>query len=443
MNDEWELLRTATEQLAAGFAHLPSWEPALPAETVAEVLHTVAERLHDNDPYFHPLYAGQMLKPPHPVARLAYALAQCVNPNNHARDGGRASSQMEVEAIAHLAQLVGWDTHLGHLTSGGTIANLEALYVSRELRPGRVVASAHAHYTHSRMSRVLNVDFTSIMCDDRLRMSIPQLRTELARGDVSTVVVTLGNTLAGAVDPLAEVVALRAEYDFRIHVDAAYGGYFGLADGLQADTRAAFAALTAADSVAIDPHKHGLQPYGCGAILFRDPAVARIYTHDSPYTYYSSADLHLGQISLECSRAGAAAVALWATLQAFPLTPGGAFARALSQCRQAACDLSRRVRSDPGWILLLEPELDIVLFAPQAESVRAISQASQRLAQALAERDVFLATARVPAAVVQRAQPTVSLDATESTVLRSCLLKPEHAEWVESIWQVLQTVRAG
>ena len=45
-------------------------------------------RLGDNYPYFHPLYAGQMLKPPHPVARAAYALAMTINPNNHARDGG-------------------------------------------------------------------------------------------------------------------------------------------------------------------------------------------------------------------------------------------------------------------------------------------------------------------------------------------------------------------
>jgi tyrosine decarboxylase / aspartate 1-decarboxylase len=62
----------------------------------------VAHRLGDNYPYFHPLYAGQMLKPPHPVARAAYALAMTINPNNHARDGGRASSEMEIEAVGRL-----------------------------------------------------------------------------------------------------------------------------------------------------------------------------------------------------------------------------------------------------------------------------------------------------------------------------------------------------
>ena len=70
-----------------------------------EVLTATAKRLQDNYPYFHPLYAGQMLKPPHPVAQLAYALAMTINPNNHALDGGRATSAMEKEAVAQLAQL--------------------------------------------------------------------------------------------------------------------------------------------------------------------------------------------------------------------------------------------------------------------------------------------------------------------------------------------------
>ena len=75
---------------------------------MAAVLEETAHRLGDNYPYFHPLYAGQMLKPPHPVARAAYALAMKINPNNHARDGGRASSAMEMEAVGEIAGMFGW-----------------------------------------------------------------------------------------------------------------------------------------------------------------------------------------------------------------------------------------------------------------------------------------------------------------------------------------------
>ena len=77
-------------------------------ESVNEsILEEVTEKMRDNYPYHHPLYAGQMIKPPHPVARKAYALAMQLNPNNHALDGGRASSKLEKEAVAEIAQMIG------------------------------------------------------------------------------------------------------------------------------------------------------------------------------------------------------------------------------------------------------------------------------------------------------------------------------------------------
>ena len=96
--------------LEAEFGSLPEFEPqpGASAEAMAQVLEETAHRLGDNYPYFHPLYAGQMLKPPHPVARAAYALAMKINPNNHARDGGRASSEMEIEAVAEIARMFGY-----------------------------------------------------------------------------------------------------------------------------------------------------------------------------------------------------------------------------------------------------------------------------------------------------------------------------------------------
>src|SRR5580658_8504012 len=100
------LLSGATELLEAEFASLPAFETAPSTQqqgAIERVLAATAHRLGDNYPYFHPLYAGQMLKPPHPVARAAYALAMTLNPNNHARDGGRASSEMEIEAVAGIA----------------------------------------------------------------------------------------------------------------------------------------------------------------------------------------------------------------------------------------------------------------------------------------------------------------------------------------------------
>src|SRR6201997_99702 len=107
-----DLLARATEELEREFDVLPAFEPGraidADADAITTVLAETARRLGDNYPYFHPLYAGQMLKPPHPVARAAYAMASWINPNNHALDGGRASSAMEIEAVRDIAAMFGW-----------------------------------------------------------------------------------------------------------------------------------------------------------------------------------------------------------------------------------------------------------------------------------------------------------------------------------------------
>src|SRR6266851_7865740 len=229
-----ELLINAVKRLDAGFSKLPAHESSAPGMArLAEALNATAERLKDNYPYFHPMYAGQMLKPPHPVARLAYALAMWINPNNHALDGGRATSAMEKEAVEEIASMFGWKTFLGHLCSGGTMANLEALWVAGQVRPGKkIVASEQAHYTHQRISSVLQLEFESVPVDSRARMDMDALRKRVETGDVGTVVATLGTTATGSVDPLPEILALREKHGFRIHADAAYGGYFALVDNL-------------------------------------------------------------------------------------------------------------------------------------------------------------------------------------------------------------------
>jgi tyrosine decarboxylase / aspartate 1-decarboxylase len=474
------LLSQATEALEAEFGALPDFEAAWTgvSEAVASVLAETAHRLGDNYPYFHPLYAGQMLKPPHPVARAAYALAMNINPNNHALDGGRASSAMEVEAVREIAGMFGWTTYLGHLTSSGTIANLEALWMAGQLaaergtkglgtkglgtkglggRGKRIAGSEQAHYTHQRISAVLRLEYATIPTDERGRMRVDALEDEVRKGDVGTIVATLGTTALGAVDPLDEILVIARKYDCRVHVDGAYGGYFGLiADELDEPTRRAYAAAGQADSIVIDPHKHGLQPYGCGCVLFRDPGVGRFYKHDSPYTYFTSKDLHLGEISLECSRAGAAAVALWATMRLLPLKAGGEFARGLAKGRGAAVELARRLRGDarfvglggsapgsphagdPGHANLLghtplrQPELDIVVWGLHGADSRTASERAQRVFDACAKRGLHLALVQLPGSWFGQGWRGKTV-----TCLRSVLMKPEHEMWIGRIWEIL------
>jgi glutamate/tyrosine decarboxylase-like PLP-dependent enzyme len=436
------LLDEALAHLERGFDRLPPFSPPVDEARAREVLLELADRLRDNFPYAHPLYAGQMLTPPHAIARLAYSLALFLNPNNHALDGGRATSALEKDAVAALAAMVGFEEHLGHLTSGGTMANLEALWIASRLRPGEaIVASRQAHYTHARISSVLGLAFESVDVDARLRMDVDALAARLDRVGVGTVVVTMGTTGVGAIDPLPEILALRDRHGFRVHVDAAYGGYFGLApDALEADARAAFARLAEVDSFVVDPHKHGLQPYGCGCVLFRDPNVGRFYKHDSPYTYFTADELHLGEISLECSRPGAAAAALWATHRMFPPVRGGAFAEMLARSRSAAVDLAGRLATR-AWIVPLAPSLDIVVWAPRGASASEISARSRRVFHEAARRDLHLALVQLPSTLL--AAHGVAADEPLVTCLRSCLMKAEHAAWIDRIVAILDEAHAA
>jgi glutamate/tyrosine decarboxylase-like PLP-dependent enzyme len=235
-----------------------------------------------------------------------------------------------------------------------------------------------------------------------------------------------------------------------VHVDAAYGGYFGLiADALEERARRAYAAMGRADSIVIDPHKHGLQPYGCGCVLFRDPAEGRFYKHDSPYTYFTSKELHLGEISLECSRAGAAAVALWATQRLLPLVPGGEFAQGLAKGRRAAVELDRRLRADERFVTLADslprsqtrdrghpsglPELDIVVWAVRAETAEESSNRAQKVFDACAARGLHLALVQLPGKWFGAADGA-KIEESTVTCLRSVLMKPEHEAWMGEIW---------
>ena len=141
---------------------------------MAAVLSQVAERMADNYPYFHPLYAGQMLKPPHPLARAAYALAMIINPNNHALmrprqlpHGSRGSGAAQsppcwLDGVSRDPQPAAEPLPIWR-HSGSPC----------QLAPGkRIVASAQAHYTHGRISGVLGLPFATVPADRGGRMDM-------------------------------------------------------------------------------------------------------------------------------------------------------------------------------------------------------------------------------------------------------------------------------
>ena len=412
---------------------------------VESVMRELTARLDNNFPYFHPQYAAQMLKPPHPVAMAAYMATMMINPNNHSIDGSRATTEMEREVLAQLREMFGYPAEgLGHLTWSGTTANLEALWISREINPGKAVAhSKDSHYTHSRMAEVLNIPSIGIATEADGRMSLEALETALKTGEIGVVVATLGTTGLGAVDPLADIIPLARRYGARVHVDTAYGGFFTLIpDELDAETYRHFAAIKDSDSVVVDPHKHGLQPYGCGAVLFPTLDIGKYYKHDSPYTYFASTELHFGEIQLECSRAGASAAALWATLKVFPLTREGLGA-IIAPGRRAARDWFNLINASDVLQPYQKPELDIVTYLPKVSSMSQLDEISHKLfvmaADTTRPQQTHLATYVTTQRNLQARGVELEWDVPQARIMRSVLMKPEQEVLIpEMHWHVEQ-----
>jgi len=409
---------------------------------LGQAYEVYVNRLTQNYPFFHPRYAGQMLKPPHPVAILGYVTAMRINPNNHALDGGPPTAEMEKEIMTKISRLFGFpESALGHLTTSGTIANLEALFVSREEHPEKAIAvSREAHYTHARMGHLLGVSIENVKTDSTGRMDLNALEDLLLSNKIGAVVLTAGTTGLGVVDPIDEAIVLCRRYGARVHVDAAYGGFFRLlihTENMDPEVSKNLDAIKKADSVALDPHKHGLQPYGCGCILYQDPKIRRHYVHESPYTYFTSDDLHFGEISLECSRAGAAAGALWLTLELLPLSSDSGLGPILASCLEAAQRWHTALEDTPlkSWG---KPDLDIVGYIPDTGSSTAsgIDRASQTLfesSMASVTNPVFLSTLRVRSNDLHVRMPSIELDQKEIRILRSVLMRPEQSNFAESL----------
>lgn len=391
-----------------------------------------------------------MLQPPPDITVAAYLAAMLINPNAIEADGGPATVRLEREVVAQLSQMVGFPQPVGHLASGGSTANHEALFVARQValersRPRLGLAfSEQTHYSHARSARVLGLEPVPIRCDPQGRMDLAELAAALRTGRVGTVVVTLGTTGVGAVDPLHEVLDLASEYGVWVHVDAAYGGYFVLLSrSASAATRQLlpdplpWSALRRADSVVVDPHKHGLQPYGCGSVLYReDTVLEHLLDYDAPYLDHGSDDFAPSIAALEGSRPGAAAAALWATLRLFPPVPDGAFAAQLAASRRAAKSWESLLARSSVFRAYQPSELDIVTyFDGRAGRTSQVTASTRRVVQTgtKAPSPVYVAALRVPASWFAVRQPDIEVDTEDVEILRSALIKPVHEAWVEKL----------
>ncbi len=337
------------------------------------------------------------------LARLLTAM----NQNLTKFDASRALSLCERQALAVMHRLVydcaarfyerhaqNGDSTLGVVTSGGTVANITALWAARNdslgprgdfggvEREGLLAALRHyryadavvigpesMHYSFTKAAGLLGISERGLIrvpTDYRGRMDLAALRETVAacraRGaHVIAIVGVAGSTDAGAIDPLAEIADVADEANAHFHVDAAWGGPLLFSD----EYRSRLAGIERADSVTIDGHKQLYLPLGVGLVLFRQPQFARaIEKHANYLSRPGSADL--GMRSLEGSRPGTA-LYLHAGLK---VIGRDGYAALVNDSIRKVRHMADAICVRPEFELLMEPDANVVLYRYVPESCR-------------------------------------------------------------------------
>lgn len=390
-----------------------------------EILELLSAKLKLSSlPHHAPRHLAHMASDVMMPAVVSYLVTMLYNPNNIAWEGSPATTPLEHEVAMDFIKLVGYNPEqaFGHLTSGGHVANYEALWIARNLKSiplaiqqiapdllqgltqsqlinlspgkildlidlkpellpeirnlsvrgkgvgsfnlGKVLVPQSRHFSWAKAVDILGLGqdcLVTVRVTEDYRLDIDdlhhQIQTLINQGEpILAVIGIVGTTEEGAVDPIDRMVALRTKFEveqgisFYIHVDAAYGGYLqslfldeagqvmplGIMQQEQRDSKdwfwptveiyQAFQALNLVDSITINPHKLGYVPFGVGGVLFQDGRVRNLISIMSKYVAgekNQEGAPFLGGHTLEGTKSGAAAAAVWASHRTLPLNKLG------------------------------------------------------------------------------------------------------------------------
>ncbi|MGE5456883.1 MAG: pyridoxal phosphate-dependent decarboxylase family protein, partial [Methanococcaceae archaeon] len=403
------------------------------------------ERSKSSFPYFHPRYSAQMVKDPSLPTVLGYLSFMLSNPNNHAYEGGPVTTEMEMEVVDLMLKFTGFEQGWGHLTSGGSLANMEALWVARDYYPECYVCfSEVSHYSWKRICKILAIkDFCEIPVDKNLRMDLNLLEKELKEHKNVFVMANMGSTGAGSIDNIEEILELKKKYNFHLHIDAAYGGFvrtvvldnnynmvpYSEAVPVSPYTYRQFSFLGQADSLTIDPHKHGLISYGAGAVLYKKEDFRNVVLNTAPYTYHQTDKPNIGMFSLEGSRPGATAAACYLTYKVLPPNQEG-IGKMIGESLKASRKFYELIEESGQYINLTVPDLDINCFIKQGgeQSISALNENSKQIYSKLsveaADPQFIISKFVIPARIVKTVLPDYNNAGNEDLIaLRVVFMK--------------------
>ena len=320
-------------------------------------------------------FFGYVLGSGEPVAAAADLFASVLNQNVTAWRSGPAAVVIEQTVVNWLAQAIGCPGFRGHLTGGGSSANLMGLAMAREAKiaanekgiaaGGTMYASEEVHMSIPKSIALLGIgreNLRLIPADASFRMIPEKLETQIAldvrEGKTPVAIVgSAGTVNTGAIDPLARIADIAERHGAWFHVDGAYGALAAIADTER------FEGLDRADSISLDPHKWLYQPLDCGCLVYRSAEAAqKAFSHSGEYARSLSNDPVEGfaffEESMELSRRFRA-LKLWLSLRYHGVS---AFRESIGKDLAQAHRVAEAVRKEPRLELLAPVSLSAVCF---------------------------------------------------------------------------------
>ncbi|CCQ12644.1 Glutamate decarboxylase, eukaryotic type [Pseudoalteromonas luteoviolacea B = ATCC 29581] len=314
------------------------------------------------------------------------------------------------------------NTALGAFCSGGTVANISALWIARNrlLKPDgdftgigaqgmvagllhygyrglAVLVSERGHYSLGKAADVLGIgrdNFVGIPTDENNRVRVDRMRAKAqeleAKGiKVMALVGVAGTTETGNIDPLSEMADLAQELGCHFHVDAAWGG----ATLLSTNNRYLLNGVERADSITIDAHKQMYVPMGAGLVLFKDPTATDAIEHHAEYILRKGSK-DLGSHTLEGSRPGMAML-VHACLRVIGRK---GYEMLIDKSIAKAKYFAQLIKSDEDFELISEPELCLLTYRLVPKKIKA----AIANADAQEKIDIYAALNRFTASMQKR-----------------------------------------
>jgi tyrosine decarboxylase/aspartate 1-decarboxylase len=311
---------------------------------------------------------GSMCTNPHPLARKVYSRFL----EKNLGDSGLfpAVAELEKEAINMLGNLLSNSEASGHIVTGGTEANLLALWTAKKLSGKtdcEVIVPASAHFSFEKAADLLSMKIVKAELNERFQVDMAAVKKAVNARTVAIVGIA-GTTGLGVIDPIDELSELALEENLYLHVDAAFGGFVVpfLKDlGYKVpDFDFAFPGVC---SITVDPHKMGLAAIPAGGILYRNEKLGKTVAWDIPYLSGGETE----QATLVGTRSGASVIAVWTVMK--HLGREG-YKRIVKNCMHLTLKLAKEIKKIKGLSTVAPPTMNVIGIKSNTFDVRRIAE---------------------------------------------------------------------